>query len=125
MTNSSADIVEAYDTDAYGNTLIFTAPGTGGWFDNTATQGDQPACEYIFTGRQYDPETGNYFYRARYYNTWLGRFMSRDPINYQGSPLIRSVTVNSFNATGGAMGVSKAKIDAMMAKEKTGKTKRK
>lgn len=35
LTNSSGAIVEAYDTDAYGNTLIFTGPGADGvWFTN-------------------------------------------------------------------------------------------
>ena len=30
LTNSSGQIVEAYDNDAYGSTLIFTAPGSEG-----------------------------------------------------------------------------------------------
>jgi RHS repeat-associated protein len=33
-----------------------------------------------YTGREYDAETGNYQYRARYYQTKLGQFMSTDPI---------------------------------------------
>jgi hypothetical protein len=72
LTDGSGNIVEAYDTDAYGNTIIFTAAGSGGnWFANDATQSAYSVCEYIFTGRQYDPETGNYYFRARYYHPEL------------------------------------------------------
>jgi len=60
---------------------IFSLPGTAGnWWANDATTTTTPACEFLFTGRQYDPETGNYWYRARYYQPMLGRFLSRDQI---------------------------------------------
>jgi len=35
-----------------------------------------------FTGRQFDIETGLYYYRARYYNPYIGRFLQTDPIGY-------------------------------------------
>jgi RHS repeat-associated protein len=34
---------------------------------------------YTFTDREYDPETGLYYYRARYYDPRLGRFLQEDP----------------------------------------------
>ncbi len=34
---------------------------------------------YTFTGREYDKETGLYYYRARYYDPEIGRFISKDP----------------------------------------------
>ncbi|MBX9809531.1 RHS repeat-associated core domain-containing protein, partial [Candidatus Gracilibacteria bacterium] len=34
----------------------------------------------LYTGREYDQETGLYYNRARYYNPDTGRFLSRDPI---------------------------------------------
>jgi RHS repeat-associated protein len=34
---------------------------------------------YMFTGRAFDLETGLYYYRARYYNPYLGRFLQTDP----------------------------------------------
>jgi RHS repeat-associated protein len=83
LTDDGGDIVEAYDTDAYGNTLIFDAAGTGGdWWADDAQQTDEPRCEFIFTGRRYDAETGLYFYRARYYGPQQGRFLQRDPLSY-------------------------------------------
>ena len=39
---------------------------------------------YLFTGREYDVETGNYYYRARYYEPNIGRFLQPDPIGYAG-----------------------------------------
>jgi RHS repeat-associated protein len=35
-----------------------------------------------FTGREYDPETGLDYYRARYYDTWVGQFISPDPLGF-------------------------------------------
>ena len=37
-----------------------------------------------FTGREWDPETGLYYYRARYYEPKLGTFVSEDPIGMDG-----------------------------------------
>jgi RHS repeat-associated protein len=37
-----------------------------------------------FTGREWDPETGLYYYRARYYDPKIGRFVSEDPIGLGG-----------------------------------------
>jgi RHS repeat-associated protein len=34
---------------------------------------------YMFTGRRFDLETGLYYYRARYYNPQIGRFLQTDP----------------------------------------------
>jgi RHS repeat-associated protein len=39
---------------------------------------------YAFTGREWDPETGLYYYRARYYDPKIGRFISDDPIGLAG-----------------------------------------
>jgi RHS repeat-associated protein len=36
----------------------------------------------MFTGREYDKETGLYYYRARYYNPQIGRFLQTDPVGY-------------------------------------------
>jgi RHS repeat-associated protein len=46
----------------------------------------EPACDIIFTGRRYDPETAIYFYRVRFYNPQLGRFIQRDSLGYEEGP---------------------------------------
>jgi RHS repeat-associated protein len=85
LTDNSGGIVEAYDYDAYGNTLMFSSAGTGGdWWASDAGTTLQPVCEFLFTGRQYDPETEICWYRSRYYHQQLGRFLSRDLIGYAG-----------------------------------------
>jgi len=38
------------------------------------------ADSFAFTGREFDQETGLYYYRARYYDPETARFISRDPI---------------------------------------------
>jgi RHS repeat-associated protein len=39
---------------------------------------------YTYTGREWDKETGLYYYRARYYDPMEGRFISKDPISFAG-----------------------------------------
>jgi RHS repeat-associated protein len=41
---------------------------------------------YAFTGREWDSETGLYYYRARYYSPVAGAFLSRDPVDSPRSP---------------------------------------
>jgi RHS repeat-associated protein len=36
----------------------------------------------MFIGRRFDFETGLYYYRARYYNPYIGRFLQTDPVGY-------------------------------------------
>jgi len=95
LTNASGAIVEAYDTDAYGNTLIFTGPGADGvWFTDDDVQSSYGANEIIFCGYRYDPESELYYVRNRTYNPVLGRWVQRDPIGYAGG-------VNLYEYVGG------------------------
>lgn len=41
---------------------------------------------YLYTGQEYDTETGLYNYRARFYDSGLGRFYGPDPAGQQPSP---------------------------------------
>jgi len=51
LTNSSGAVVEAYDCDAYGNTLIFIAPGADGqWFTDDDTQSSYGVNEITYCG---------------------------------------------------------------------------
>jgi RHS repeat-associated protein len=37
-----------------------------------------------FTGRELDAEAGLYYYRACYYDPEIGRFLSEDPLGFEG-----------------------------------------
>lgn len=53
-----------------------------------------------YTGRQFDPETGLYQYRARYYSPRLGQFLSMDPIGSKDDPNLYGYVGNDpVNAT--------------------------
>jgi len=66
-TDASGNVTSRRQYDAWGNLEVGA---------------DQPG--YAFTGREWDPETGLYYYRARYYDPKIGRFISEDPIGFRG-----------------------------------------
>jgi RHS repeat-associated protein len=70
MTDQAGSVVHSYQYDTWGNIEL------------GATQGG-----YAFTGREWDPEIGLYYYRARYYDPTLGRFVSEDPVGLVGGSL--------------------------------------
>jgi RHS repeat-associated protein len=45
---------------------------------------DSDVVNYGYTGRQFDSESGLYYYRARMYNPATGRFSSTDPLGIGG-----------------------------------------
>jgi len=67
LTDAFGGVSESYNYDAYGNLIT----------------GDGSENPYLFAGEQRDVETGLDYLRARYYDSTLGRFISRDA--YQGS----------------------------------------
>jgi len=89
LSNSNSQIVEAYSYDHFGAPVVMTGPGTDGvwatYSDNPTASASQLGNPYLFTGRQFDHETGLYYYRARYYHPELDRFMQTDPIGYADS----------------------------------------
>ncbi|NLW48878.1 MAG: RHS repeat-associated core domain-containing protein, partial [Firmicutes bacterium] len=41
---------------------------------------------HSFTGKELDPDTGLYYYCARWYDSELGRFVSEDPAGDPNNP---------------------------------------
>ncbi|MFT5153142.1 MAG: RHS repeat-associated protein [Planctomycetota bacterium] len=70
IANSSGALVEQYLYGEYGQLIEPSQP--------TIVQ------PYGFTSRELDLESGLYFYRARYYQPELGRFISEDPLGLYG-----------------------------------------
>ena len=53
-------------------------------FGRVVSQTDETvSSRYRFTGREFDEETGLHYYRARYYDSDVGRFISSDPIGFE------------------------------------------
>lgn len=92
LTDTTGAVVEGYLYDAYGRQTVYAA-GMNGTVDfggdDVITPGGRSAYgnTFLFTGRRLDAETGLDYFRARYYDTTLGRFLSRDPAGFGGENL--------------------------------------
>ena len=93
LTDSSSSVIEKYTYDIFGNVIIKDAQG------NVLSQ-SAVGNPYFFTARALDPETGLYYYRARYYNPKIGRFLQTDPVGYSaGINLYAYCSNNPINRT--------------------------
>jgi RHS repeat-associated protein len=81
LANSVGALGSTYTYDSFGKLTAST-----GTLINT----------FQYTSREFDPETGIYFYRARYYDPAIGRFLSEDPWN-QGPNLYAYVENDPTN----------------------------
>jgi RHS repeat-associated protein len=75
LSNSYGNVAERYSYDVFGKPTIRNAQGN---IISLSAHGNR----YMFTGRRHDYETGNYYYRARYYSPSIGRFLQPDPVGY-------------------------------------------
>ena len=69
LSNTAGTLAQTYTFDSFGK--------------QTASTGSL-VNPFQYTGRESDPETGLYYYRARYYDPAVGRFVSEDPIGFSG-----------------------------------------
>jgi RHS repeat-associated protein len=81
-----------YHADGLGSTVLLTdanrAPVfTYGYDSFGQVQAGSTVSGYAFTGREWDAETGLHYYRARYYDPKIGRFISEDPIGFDGGDI--------------------------------------
>jgi RHS repeat-associated protein len=67
LADSNGNITESATYDSFGNKLS----------SNLTTR-------YQYTGREYDEYTGLMFYRARFYDPQIGRFINENPIGLEG-----------------------------------------
>ena len=88
LTNDSGAWVEKYAYTLYGKTAAASTVGN----------------PYMYTGRRPDAETGLYYYRARYNDPHLRRFIETDPIGYAGGmnlyAYVGNSTVNAIDPLG-------------------------
>ena len=74
-------------------------------FGRIVAQSGTLANFYTYTGRELDPETGLYYYRARSYDPSIGRFLSEDPLGILGGgpnlySYVENRPVDHFDPTG-------------------------
>jgi len=62
-------------------------PYGGTSYHSTSSTSEVSAKRYRYNGKEKDDETNLYYYGARYYISWLGRWMNCDPIGEEGSEL--------------------------------------
>ena len=70
LSNAAGSIAQTYTFDSFGKL--------------TASTGSL-VNPFQYTARESDTETGLYYYRARYYDPSVGRFLTEDPIRFTGS----------------------------------------
>jgi len=69
LSSGAGALAQTYTFDSFGN--------------QTASSGSL-TNPFQYTARESDPETGLYYYRARYYDPQAGRFLSEDPVRFEG-----------------------------------------
>ena len=76
VSDEGGNILQRYRYSAFGEQQVLDA--------NFNPVAEAPLIPFAYTGREWEPEVGMYFYRARFYDPVLGRFISRDPIGLSG-----------------------------------------
>jgi RHS repeat-associated protein len=90
LTDLNGNPVRSYTYDSFGRLVAQTGTLTN---------------SYTYTGRELDPESGLLYYRARYYDPSVGRFLHQDPIGLAGGDInlyayVRNNPVNSLDPEG-------------------------
>jgi RHS repeat-associated protein len=79
VVNNSGQTINAIDYDPFGNIVAIVDPSNGNAVLATA------ATRFLFTGQEYDRDTGLYYYNRRWYDTKTQAFLSRDPLGFSAS----------------------------------------
>jgi RHS repeat-associated protein len=84
LKQTSGGVSSYFLQDHLGSTTALTnasgAVTSSATYDGYGRQTGTVATRYGYTGRELDPDTGLMFYRARWYDPTLGRFITVDPI---------------------------------------------
>ena len=74
LTDATGSVVERYRYSTFGQ-LTVLAP-------DFSLLASAPKVPFTYASREWEPEVGMYFYRARFMDPRLGRFISRDPLGF-------------------------------------------
>lgn len=93
VVDNSGNKLQHYIYSAFGELLgIHDAQA------NDVTANPPLRTSFTYTGREYDSESGFYYYRARFYDSAIGKFLSTDP--KPGALNIPATVVNSYAYVG-------------------------
>ncbi|OGX05987.1 MAG: hypothetical protein A3G87_04755 [Omnitrophica bacterium RIFCSPLOWO2_12_FULL_50_11] len=73
LTDSQGQVVQSYLYDSFGNVTGFDSSGS-------PVPPSSFLSPYLFTSREFDTESGLYYFRARYYDSSIGRFIQEERI---------------------------------------------
>ena len=114
LTNTSGAVVESYTYDPYGKPRVMTSAGNdGNWLTEDVTplyNASAIGNRFMFTGREWESDTGLYYYRFRDYSPTLGRFLQPDPIGYADSMNLYQYCGNNPVNWSDPLGLSTARI---------------
>jgi RHS repeat-associated protein len=89
LANGAGALAQTYTVDSFGK--------------QTGSSGSV-ANPFQYTGREFDSDTGLYYYRARYYDQGSGRFLSEDPVRSpvqtNGYKYVRNSSPNRIDSSG-------------------------
>lgn len=74
IANSNGNIIQKTHYTSFGEIKAYTDEN-----DVELVGGPLVSTAFAYTGREWDNETGLYYYRARYYDPGNGRFLQQDP----------------------------------------------
>jgi len=100
LSDTASTIAGTYAYDAFGNLSSST-----GFLTNP----------FRYTGREFDEETGLYYYRTRYYDSGIGRFASEDSIRFKGGINFYPYVRNRPVTFGDPMGTCLWQFDSVTA----------
>ncbi|MGB7847221.1 MAG: RHS repeat-associated core domain-containing protein, partial [Candidatus Acidiferrum sp.] len=90
LSNTAGALAQTYTFDSFGRLTNSTGSLTNA---------------FLYTGREFDTETNLYYYRARYYDSSIGRFLGEDPIRFDAGDenfyrYVRNDSVTDSDPTG-------------------------
>lgn len=85
LTDGTGNSIERYRYSAFGTPTVLNS-------DFTQKAGNSPVQPFTYTGREWEPESSLYFYRARYLMPFVGRWLNADPAGLAGGTNLYSYT---------------------------------
>ena len=82
VTDETGAVLERYLYDPHGKPTVLNPTSTTVLASSQLPGGPQSGQAYGFTNQRYDRETGLWYFKHRYLDDGLGRFISRDPAGY-------------------------------------------